>query len=162
MAPRRQVEVRGHSVSLEPYESVVVHPSNRSRSRSQDVGLAVPPDLTDDALPLLQPLRPLQFLGGSKHVHAQGPVRLAGVIADRYLGAGRRDGGLDVFAVLVFPLLVLVYLLSDLLQVLLLRCGGGHLGSWLARNTNDQEAECQHQAETHSEHKVQAEALRVC
>lgn len=42
-------------------------------ARAGDVGLAVHPDLTDDALTLLQPLGPLQLLGRREHVGVERP-----------------------------------------------------------------------------------------
>lgn len=39
--------------------------------RPGNVRLAVHPDLPDDPLPLLQPLRPLQLLGRREHVHVE-------------------------------------------------------------------------------------------
>lgn len=55
-----------HRVNMDALEAlfilVVMHSSNSSCPRPQDVGLAVPPDLTYDAFPLLQPLSPFQLL----------------------------------------------------------------------------------------------------
>ena len=142
---------------------VVMHSSNSPCPRPEDVGLAVPPDLPDDAFPLLQPLRPLQLLGRGEHVHAQRPVRLAGVVADRDFRAGQQDGRLYVVPVfVVVVVLALLVLLADVLQVLFLGRGGGDVGARLAGDADDQEAERQHQAETHPQHEVKAEALRVC
>jgi len=158
----RSVLLRALRVPLEAVcILVVMHSSDSSRSRPQDIRLAVPPDLAYDSFPLLQSLRPFQLLGRSKYVHAQRPVRLAAVIADGDFCAGQRDGRLGVVPVFVVVVLALPVLLADVLQVLFLGRGGGHVGARLAGDADDQEAERQHQAETHAEHKVKAEALWV-
>lgn len=54
-----------------------------------DVGLTVHPDLADDALPLLQPLRPLQLLCRSEDVRVQSPLEPA-VPAGRHVRRGVR------------------------------------------------------------------------
>ena len=140
-----------------------MHSSNSPCPRPEDVGLAVPPDLPDDPFPLLQSLRPLQLLGRSEHVHAQRPVWLAGVVADGDFRAWQQHGRLYVVPiVVVVVVLALLVLLADVLQVFLLGRGGGDVGAWLAGDADDQEAERQHQAETHPKHEVKAKALRVC
>lgn len=73
----RSISVR-HRVHMDALEAlfvlVVMHSSNSPCSRPQDIGLAIPPDLTYDAFPLLQPLSPFQLLSRSKHVHTECPI----------------------------------------------------------------------------------------
>lgn len=141
---------------------VVVHSPNRSRSCAQDVRLAIPPDLTYDTLPLLQSLCPLQLLSWGKHVDAQRPVWLAGEITNRYGSAGQRDRCFYFDLFFIFIVLTLLLVLCDVLQLLLFRRGWRDVGPRFAGDADDQEAEGQHQAETHTKHKVQAETLWVC
>lgn len=141
-----------------------MHASDRPRSRAQDIRLPVPPDLPDDPLPLLQPLRSLQLLGRGEHVDVERSVRVAAVVPhwDDFR-AGQNHGHRRV----VFVVLALLVLLLGVLQMFLLgRPGGGGAGgagasARLAGDADDQQAERQHQAETHAQHKVQAEALWV-
>lgn len=83
------------------------------------------------------------------------------MIPERDFRAGQRDRRLCVVPVLIFVFVALLVLLDDVLQVLFLRRGGGDLGPRLAGDADDQEAQGQHQAETHPEHEVKAEALWV-
>lgn len=71
--------------------------------RPRDVRLPVHPDLPDDPLPLLQPLRSLQLLGRREHVHVQRAleapvpprrqVRGGVPVRVRVAGVGGRVGG---------------------------------------------------------------------
>lgn len=107
---------RAPSVSLEAScILVVMHSANSPCSWPQDIRLAVPPDLTYDALPLLQALCPLQLLSRSKHVHTQCPVWLPDMITNRDFCAWQRDGCLYVVPIFIFIVLALFVLLTDVL-----------------------------------------------
>ena len=133
---------------------VVVNPSYGPCPCDQDVWLSVPPDIPDDALPLLQTTSLLQLLRRRKHVHAPHRACVA-VLSQR----ADQDAG-DVFLLTAVPLQALV--LPSLLQ--LTPVGGGQCASTLAGLAGDahhQETEGQEQARTHTHHEVEGQGFWV-
>lgn len=92
---------------------VVVHSSNSSCSRPQDIRLAIPPDLADDPFSLLQPLCTLQLLSWSKNVHTQGAVWLAGMIPNRDFCDGQWNRGLSFFPFLILIIIAFLVFHAD-------------------------------------------------
>ena len=153
---------------------VVVHASNSSCSCPQNIRLAVPPDLPDDSLPLLQSLGSLQLLGRRENIRCA--VQLAVVVvADGNLSAGGGGGGSHggrghrhddlVFVVVVVVVVVVAVVLvfaAGVLQPFALEGCGRDGDPRLAGDPDHQETERQHQPKAHPDHKVKTEALWVC
>lgn len=152
--------------------SVVVYPADGACSCAQDVRLPISPDLTDDPLTFLKPLCPLQLLCRREDVDAESSIWLA-VVAHRQFGGGGGGGGsgggyglrgmhIEVILILLILILIaIIVILFEILQALFLRQGSSHLDAGLAGDTDYQEAEGQNQAETHADHKVEAEAFGI-
>ena len=142
---------------------VVMHSSNSPRPRDQDVRLPVPPDLPDNALPLLQTSRLLQLVSWREHVHApQGAVGLAATITHGP-HCHFRDPRLLFFLlpILLSNTLILLFL-AGLLQLSPL--GGRGRSAVAASPAGDaghHEAQSHEQAETDAHHEVEGEALWV-
>lgn len=143
--------------------SIVVDSTNSPRPRSQNIGLSVPPDLPDDPLPLLQPLRSLQLLSRRKHVPTQCPVRSDQVVVYGDFCGAMADGGLQASCIfLLLFIFALLILFAIVFELFFLRCGGSRGGARLAGDPDDQETESEHQAKTHADDEVKAKTLWIC
>lgn len=146
--------------------SVVMNPPDCPRPRDQDVWLAVPPDLPDDSLPLLQAPGLLQLLDWRKHVHApQSAIRLTATIAHGDLGHVLPLSFLVVLVVLRHALLLLV-LFAGLFQLPPFRRwrrlfeASASVGG--ACDADHHEAQRHQQAKANAHHEVEGEALWIC
>ena len=147
---------------------VVVHTSNSPCSCPQNIRLAIPPDLSDDSLPLLQSLGSLQLLGRRENIRCT--VQLAVVVvADRDLCGGGGGGGWgrghrhdDLVFIVVVLIAVVVVFVAGVLQPFVLERDGRDSDARLAGDPDHQETERQHQTKAHPDHKVKTETLWVC
>lgn len=114
----------------------------------RNLGLAIHPDLPDDALPLLQPLRALQLLRRGEHVLVQSPFKAA-VSSDRDVRRRVRAAILAVAAVAA-ALSVLQELLPGTLPAVR-----------VARDPHHQGSQGEHQPDAHARDKVQSCSLGI-